>query len=192
MSVRCNAGHYYDPTKHSSCPHCGIAGIDVPGTVPKVIHNQGAAVIDPTVPKNRPAAARPGDGPTVPVFRGGEKIDINPVVGWLVCIVGPDLGRDYRIRSQRNFVGRSANMDICIAGDEAVSREKHATITYNPKKNTFRLTAGDSHGIVYLNGEDIDTAELSPYDRIELGRTQLVFIPFCGEKFQWDQPQEKS
>ena len=46
---------------------------------------------------------------------------IDPVCGWLVCISGADIGRDYRIKTERNFVGRSANMDIMINGDAYVS-----------------------------------------------------------------------
>ena len=38
-----------------------------------------------------------------------------------------------------------------------------------------------------MNGEDVDVpTELKMYDVIELGQTKLVFIPFCGEKFHWD------
>ena len=41
-------------------------------------------------------------------------------------------------------------------------------------------------GLVFLNEEEVDAPiELAPYDRIEIGNTQLLFVPFCGEKFQW-------
>jgi hypothetical protein len=29
------------------------------------------------------------------------------------------------------------------------------------------------------------TSELKAYDRIELGTTMLVFVPLCGESFDW-------
>jgi len=78
-------------------------------------------------------------------------------------------------------------MDICIAGDNAVSKEKHAFVSYNPENHVFKLIPGESRGLVYLNGEDVDMAtRLNPYDVIRLGKTKLVFIPLCGEKFHWE------
>ncbi|HKV39740.1 MAG TPA: FHA domain-containing protein, partial [Blastocatellia bacterium] len=115
---------------------------------------------------------------------------IDPVVGWLVCIKGPDLGRDYRIRAERNFIGRSDEMDICIASDASISRERHAVVTYNPTKNSFRLAPGESRGMVCLNEEEVETpVPLSAYDRIQLGESELIFIPFCGESFKWEKAE---
>lgn len=62
-----------------------------------------------------------------------KKVGIDPVVGWLVCIKGPSRGRDYRIRSGRNGIGRSDAMDVPIAGDDTVSRENHAFLVYEPQ-----------------------------------------------------------
>ncbi len=225
--TRCDQGHYYDPSKHSGCPHCGIkidfdflstnampAGDDddqrtvamnaptsppVNATPPPPAPHPGQAVSseDRTiahVPQMPNVAARPNIPPqaaaatnenrTVGIFR--KKIGMEPVVGWLVCTDGPDKGRDYRIISQRNFIGRSEKMDIAISGDDTISREGHAIISYNPKKNSFTIYPGESRGIVYLNDDEVVSAiELKSYDVIELGQTKLMFIPFCGEKFQW-------
>ena len=52
-----------------------------------------------------------------------------PVVTWLVCIDGPSKGRDYRIHSQNNFIGRSRSMDICIEGDNTISSERSAVLS---------------------------------------------------------------
>jgi hypothetical protein len=39
---------------------------------------------------------------------------------------------------------------------------------------------------VYLNDEEVTLAvELNPYDRIELGESTLLFVPFCGAGFSW-------
>jgi hypothetical protein len=115
-----------------------------------------------------------------------KSIGIDPVVGWLVCVKGPDRGNDYPLRSRRNFIGRSVEMDICIAGDRGVSRNRHAIISYDPKKNTFKLIPGGSSSLVYLNDEELGfPSPVQPYDRIQLGETELVFFPFCGARFQW-------
>ena len=83
-------------------------------------------------------------------------------------------------------------MDICIRGDDAISRENHAVISFNPRNSSFKLQPGDGRGLVYLNGDDIDVpVSIKPYDLIELGQTKLLFMPFCGEKFQWEIKEEK-
>lgn len=119
---------------------------------------------------------------------------VDPVVGWLVCIEGPERGRDYRLHTERNFIGRDPSMDVAITGDPSISRANHAVISYNPKRHTFRLAPGDSRGLAYLNDEEvIAPVALAPYDRIELGETTLLFIPFCGERFVWpveEKPQD--
>ncbi|MCG6861053.1 MAG: protein kinase [Chromatiaceae bacterium] len=90
------------------------------------------------------------------------------------------------IHTERNYIGRAPTMDIAVTGDPAISRDDHAVLSCNPKRHTFRLAPGDSRGIVYLNDEEVDSAtELQPYDRIELGETKLLFVPFCGERFAW-------
>jgi len=194
---RCEKGHYYDETKHSLCPHCGVnIDLNLGVTMPKR-PNQGGDMektqarfpagndqMGVTQAKTPSTPPRNDDGKTVAIVR--KQTGLDPVVGWLVCIEGPDRGKDYRIRSERNFIGRSEKMDINIAGDEAVSRENHAIISYSPKKKQFRVYPGDSRGLVYLNDDEVVVSDLlKPYDVIELGQTKLMFVPFCGEHFQW-------
>lgn len=182
--TRCDNGHYYDASKHSSCPHCGVQNLDIDfqKTVARRPDSVGLA---PTQAKTGESSLD-GEAKTVGVFR--KKMGIDPVVGWLVCIDGPDRGRDFRIHSEKNFIGRSDKMDISIPGDESVSRENHATVSFNPKKSLFRIFPGESRGLVYLNEEEVITPiELKAFDVIELGQTKLIFIPFCGENFSWQQ-----
>lgn len=111
---------------------------------------------------------------------------IDPVVGWLVCIEGPEKGRDYRIRNEHNFIGRARNMHIVIESDPTISRERHADLSYDPKSTTFMLMTGISKSLVYLNGKVVLTPmELSHGDILELGESKFMFIPFCGETWQW-------
>ena len=187
---RCENGHYYDSSKYSTCPSCGIQDLDINATViHRVPQPSPENAEGQTIRQNQPTRSHSEPGVTVGVFR--KKTGIDPVVGWLVCIHGADKGQDYRIRSERNSIGRSSSMDICIGSDDTVSREKHAFISYNPRKNSFLLTPGESRGIVYLNDEEVATPmPLKAFDVIELGQTKLLFIPFCGEQFQWDQTAE--
>jgi pSer/pThr/pTyr-binding forkhead associated (FHA) protein len=107
-------------------------------------------------------------------------------VGWLVCVAGPDRGKDFRIKMEKNFIGRSPAMDICLS-DAAVSREKHAAVVFDPKKRTFWLLPGDSQGLVYVNDELVHSpSTLKQHDKIELGETKLLFVPYPLEEFPWE------
>lgn len=186
--TRCTSGHYYDSEKHTACPFCGVQGLDV--DIDKTRAKRTDAVeegLDTTRPLQEPGG-KSEEGKTIGIYR--KRLGLEPVVGWLVAISGPEKGRDYRIISDKNFIGRSEKMDICIRGDETISRDNHAVITYNPKKQIFRLLPGDSKRLAYLNNEEVIEAEqLSPHDVIELGETRLLFVPLCGPEFHWQKDE---
>ncbi len=190
---RCDNGHYYDPKKHTTCPYDGVPGIDMHG--PRSIKIGPAIEGDqPTRPQGmRGGSAGLGvgdDAPTRVISPGGQSA-IDPVVGWFVCAHGPEKGRDYRIRSENNTIGRSKDMYICISGDESISRERHAVITFDPQQNAFHLGPGDGRGLVYVNGEVLLAhRKLQAYDQIQMGKTKLIFVPFCGEKYAWGKNDE--
>jgi hypothetical protein len=178
--TRCSLGHFYDAGKHSSCPYCGVAA-DVEGKTRRV---PPPAAAQPSRPS--PVAAAPEPGVTRALYRETAS-GISPVVGWLVCVAGADRGRDFRIHGEKNFIGRSSSMDIVIAGDESVSRDKHASVAYDPKKRNFWLLPGEAAGLVYLNEQLVNTpSQLKPRDIIEIGKTKLMFWPLCDDKFHWD------
>ena len=192
--VSCGNGHFYNDQEHSSCPFCGV-GIEITPTRPLGSQTAPKAGVEPGQTRAAGAAPPaglgrdPGETRHVWAKRMGG---VDPVVGWLFCVQGPEKGRDYRLHTERNFIGRAPSMDVAITGDASISRENHAVLSYNPKKNNFRLAPGDSRGLVYLNDEEVlMPQEITAYDRIELGETVLVFIPFCGERFQWP-VEEKS
>lgn len=112
---------------------------------------------------------------------------IDPVVGWLVCIKGADFGSSFIIKSGRNFVGRSADMDIVLHGDSSISRVKHAIILYEPKRREFIAQAGESRELFYVNEEVVlNSTRLKQHDILMIGNTKLMFFPCCGENFSWD------
>jgi len=184
---RCDNGHYYDPRKHTTCPYDGVPGIEVGGARSIKIGPaiEGDAHTRPQGMKVSPAGGVGDDAPTQ-VIKPGGLTAIDPVVGWFVCDHGPEKGRDYRIRSENNTIGRSKDMYICISGDESISRERHAVITFDPQQNAFHLGPGEGRGLVYVNGEVLLAhRKLQAYDKIQLGKTRLIFVPFCGEKYAW-------
>lgn len=187
---RCENGHYYDPNKHSTCPSCGVSGLNMEGkTLPRrdEVVPEPLPAPAPSPPPPRPQPPTPGPSAvakTVPLER--KKKGIDPVVGWLVCIEGADRGQDFRIRSERNYIGRGETMDIRVAGDETISRDKHASVSFNPKNQQFKLHLGEGRGLVYLNEDDVDVAAvLKAGDIVELGQTKLLFVPLCGAEFSW-------
>jgi len=184
--IRCDSGHFYDPKKNATCPYCGVAASDA--TLPK---KEPIVAARDEIGSTRPAggysstpdAGRSGDL-TIRVGMGETRID--PVVGWLVCMHGPEKGKDYRIRSENNTIGRSDEMYISIK-DDMISRERHAYITFDPQTNKFYIRPGEARGLVHRNGNVVFQAEeLHAYDQILLGQTKLVFVPLCGEHFKWE------
>ncbi len=190
--VRCPDGHFYDPSKHNACPWCALP-VDTEAGVSEKTRpvRPGAAEASLPYPPPIPAPAAEGGMPAAGVTRrvgqaAATPGKADPVVGWLVCLDGPDRGRDYRLHAEKNFVGRSPAMDVCIAGDDTVSREKHGVIIFDPKKEVFWALPGDSSGLVYLNGDIVHSpTQVKRDDILEIGQTKLVLIPFCGEKYSW-------
>ncbi len=126
---------------------------------------------------------------TKPVSMGGVE-GFSPVVGWLVCVEGPSEGTDYRIRAGYNYIGRGENMDICIRGDNTIGRERHAMIAYDPQEKIFFFGPADGRSIVRKNEKMVMVpTELAAYDVVRIGSTKLMFVPLCGDRFNWKDEQ---
>ena len=176
---QCDNGHFYDEKRFDSCPYCresaGIGKTVAAGTLGKTVAvTPGGATADAD------------QGKTVGIIK--KNIGIDPAVGFLICIAGPNRGRDYKLAAGRNFIGRAAAMDVALTDDDTVSRESHALVTYDVKHNKFSLSPGQGRGITYCNDEQVEMVRpLKAYDMIEVGKSRLVFLPLCGEKFRWDE-----
>lgn len=114
-------------------------------------------------------------------------VNVDPVVGWLVCIKGMYFGNAFIINAGRNSLGRDTSNRIAIIGDQTVSNLKHLWITYEPKKREFFVQPGESSGLVYLNGENIMTSQkMNAYDQLEIGAGTYMLVPLCCEQFSWE------
>lgn len=123
--------------------------------------------------------------PTQRLIRKSTGVD--PVVGWLVAFSGPMRGQDFTLHAEKNFIGRDPSMDVALAADPAVSRDKHAAVVFEPKKQEFWLIPGDASGLVYRNGELVNgPTVLQDRDSVELGSTQLVLVAFVNQQFRWE------
>ena len=111
-----------------------------------------------------------------------------PVVGWLICIKGPNLGQCFNIYAGKNSLGRSNTNKIIVNKDKSISRDKHSWIIYEPKNRDFFAQPGDSSGLTYVNDEMIMQAtKLEKKSIIEVGNTRLMLIPLCGDDFSWEE-----
>ena len=127
------------------------------------------------------------------VTRGAFEQD--PVVGWLVVVGGPGIGQFRPIFEGNNSIGRGAGNRIAIDfGDDAISGEEQAYIRYDSAERSFLFVPNLAKtNVVSLNEKrPTGAVELAQMDVITMGRTQLVFVPFCGPDFDWAALQEQS
>ena len=203
--VQCRNGHYYDGDRYNTCPHC------------QETENMDAQK-DVTVPMDPPAdpsvsgSAEPSFAVTEPLTVTGKNMEeiiddeektvgyysdvssgAEPVVGWLVCVEGIDFGRSFDLKAGKNFIGRNPIVnDIVLQGDNSVSREKHAIVVYDPKSSAFIVQPGMSSELFYVNEKVILQATvIKMRDIISVGNTKLMFMPFCGPDFSWDDYKDK-
>nr|PZN80829.1 MAG: FHA domain-containing protein [Pseudomonadota bacterium] len=138
-------------------------------------------------PSDAPARTRLVRG-RQPVKRGTFYQD--PVVGWLVVVGGPGLGAYRPIFEGNNTIGRSPTQRIPIDfGDDAISSEEQAYIRYDSTDRTFLFVPNLAKtNVVSVNDKRPTSAvPLVAMDVITMGRTQLVFVPFCGPEFDWSE-----
>jgi hypothetical protein len=154
----------YRPNRPAPAP-------DAPGPAPA-----GAALSQ----AGRPRA----DGPVSADFTIAD-----PVVGWLVVVEGPGRGASLNIGYGNNRVGRAPTENISLDfGDEEISRENHATLTFDGRHRRFYMLPGQGRNLVYVNDQPVMTPiELTGGEEILLGQTKLRFVPFCGKTFDWYQ-----
>ena len=77
-------------------------------------------------------------------------------------------------------------MDVAMTGDKSVSRNRHAIVVYEPKQHLYLIQPGESSALVYCNDEVVlSPVKLKPYDIITVGEVNLLFLPLCGEQFDW-------
>lgn len=210
--TRCEKGHFFDAGRYETCPHClntreipqtqlnrqsVTGGAPVPAAPSRPVTSSGMSTDQPrsiryapsetTVQRAQFPMPSAQDEPTTTTVHFYQKaLGSEPVVGWLVCVEGVHYGQDFRIKSGRNFIGRSGNMDVCLSGDMAVSRDKHAILTYDPKGNTFFMQPGETSELSYLNGNPLlEATAVKSGDRLTVGETELIFVPFCGKTFKW-------
>jgi len=99
----------------------------------------------------------------------------NAVVAKLTITDGPGVGNAVSIFSGTNQIGRGDDMRVQINfGDDTISRQQHAVMTFDMKNLEVRIYDGGRPGGLWVNGERITAdAQVKLGDLIKLGETTL-------------------
>jgi hypothetical protein len=189
------------------------------GSVPSATVNQGAsaapapaiaastAAIGRTRLMSSPTSAAPKDaksGPPATAAGGAAKTQFlragvepgqtDPVAGWVVVVKGPGRGGFRPVFIGMNSVGRDPSQRVALSfGDDSISREEHAFITYDEESRRFFLQHGGKSNLIRLGAQPVLLpTELKANDLIRIGRTTLRFVPCCGPEFSWGEESQTS
>lgn len=204
--IFCEKGHFYDPNQYQSCPYCaylqhsGCMGKDDPASpsislsdisvvphreyVPENVKCKNGHTYDTKKFSSCPECARESFTKDMNKSTYGPRVIFGlPVVGWLVCVEGPNKGKAYVIHSQYNSIGRAWDMDIFIEGDHTITADRVATLAYDDTEKLFFFDWDNSKNIIRVNGNFVwGPTELHAYDELTIGRTKLVLVPLYGEQ----------
>lgn len=141
--------------------------------------------------------ARPGGEPArdsgatqiLPMTPGGQPGEsaFDPVVGWLVVMVGPGKGQSCVVRYGQNSMGRGSDMRIQLDfGDQRITREAHAIIVYDDRSRRFFVRDTGKTNLVRVGDNTVlAPVEIKDRDLISLGDTTLMFVALCNPTFDW-------
>lgn len=184
------AKHYYDASAHPRCPYCHDVPAPAAGTRTVAAPKTHVAAAPPVAAADtvRPAAAA---APKTQIFSAPAADHDWPVTGWLVVLNGAGQGRDFRLIDGENRIGRSRDMEVSLDfgehSDPHISRDSHAIVVYDARANEFFVERGRSRNLPLLNGATLrGTPVLKARDVLQVGETQLLFMPLCGKHFVWE------
>ena len=191
----CDRGHRYDDTM-SACPVCAtLQKRPLGGASPPTIHEDGPAAGPPAAmpwsgggahahrpmgpmgsPQAGPVGARPG-----PVAKGtiidSDDEKATRLMGLLVIVASREDEEQTYIRLQKgvNWIGRFGSRASLELRDRECSQQ-HAIVICTEK--AARLIDLDSSNGTFVNKERVEIAVLEEGDKITIGRTDIVYVPF--------------
>ena len=157
----------------------------VPASVPA--SSDKTVILGPTTRRSSSAA------PLQTAVANSPKDNMSdPVVGWLAIVSGPGAGGFARLGYGMNSIGRSADQRCQLDfGDEKISRQSHASISYDPRGRKFYLQHGGGQNLSYLaDAPVLQPTELLGGEFITLGDTTLRFVRLCGADFDYQDVQQ--
>jgi pSer/pThr/pTyr-binding forkhead associated (FHA) protein len=99
----------------------------------------------------------------------------NQVVGTLTVTEGPGAGNSVKIYTGTNQIGRGDDMRVQLNfGDDTISRQQHAVITFDAKNLEARIYDGGKPGGLWVNGARVVADQQIKFgDVIKIGETTL-------------------
>jgi pSer/pThr/pTyr-binding forkhead associated (FHA) protein len=99
----------------------------------------------------------------------------NQVVAKLTIVEGPGTGNSVHIFTGTNQIGRGDDMRVQINfGDDTISRQQHAVLTFDAKNLEIRVYDGGKSGGLWVNGTRVTADQaIKAGDLIKLGETTL-------------------
>lgn len=186
--IKCSNGHYYDNKKYGNCPYCTVKKKHKLALFDKTIakfHNDSSDNV--TIAYNDDSynkGLENNDDEQLTISKSIIQGQNSPVTGWIVCIEGSFKGRSYEIRQGKNFVGRDVSMDIALLGEKSVTRNKHISIVFEPKKCETYIVP--ENGITYINEIPVNSSVLlNENDILSIGELKFIFVPYCDGERKW-------
>ena len=179
--VKCSKGHFFDDTRYSQKTVSGVS-LDYRSSA----GDDRTVALKPVSPAGAGSMAAPveDDDKTVRFYQEEKGADL--IVGWLVCVSGPERGRDWRLHQGFNRMGRDYRLDIPVMEDKSLGREPVCAVVYDDRTNKF-FAVQQQGNVAYLNADVLQGAvELKTGDIISAGKSQFEFIAFCREGRTWE------
>lgn len=125
------------------------------------------------MPPHRPMPARPGNR----TIMDDDVVEAPRLMGFLVIAASKDDDeyRYFRLRKGINRIGKFGSRAEIELRDGLCSQE-HALVLCT--RTATRAIDLDSTNGLFVNGDRVELALLAAGDRLKVGRTELVFVPF--------------
>ena len=156
------------PGLKKACPSCAAAN-----EATAAFCESCGATLPAFVPTPTPSLRRPTDVTRV----------FEPIVAELLVLDGDGAvsSKRFDLTRKKQKIGRREDVEVRLADDDAVSRE-HAAIWCEEGDSTFYVQDLASSGGTSVNGQRVVKQALMDNDRIQVGRTKLLFRSFPGQE----------
>ncbi|MGB7240986.1 MAG: FHA domain-containing protein [Sulfitobacter sp.] len=113
--------------------------------------------------------------------------DIKFPVGWLLVSEGPGRGGCFMLAAGSTSVGLGSDVSVHLGfGDESIPSGSHIQIDFDAETSMFLLRPNNQTVEILLNGDALTKDQpLNSHDNILIGETTLLFLPLCGDDFDW-------
>lgn len=98
--------------------------------------------------------------------------ELEPGMGMLVVVRGPNAGSRFLLDRERTSIGRHPESDIFL-DDVTVSR-RHAIVSH--RDGAMVVEDNGSLNGTYVNGDRVEERELATGDELQIGRFKVLFV----------------